>query len=464
MRERITSSVNHEISSLGLDQALIAQHQRQVQAFLAGDRTRQTFSILDTCRRDNGRIMPLLPLTTPHIADFAAAAFIPAAGAASRYCESLEQQRHTAQHHWLLPEEFAENMRQCPKALFPCKPDGTTFLELKSQEHEAIAAIKEQIFITPEHMQPLFEGKTAAFSIPTHYREQGPRQSTLRFDSQGAPYRDKDGQLSIVPAGHGALLPLLPEMRSLLPAEVKSLFIRNIDNVCGTDLEFIATTETFLGLNAYLLEQFAVLRNFQQDLPAADRAADSLLQQFPCRPLQEAELKCLSQLPRDQRLLWELMFRLFHLPLANAANLGQILARPLHLVGMVPNAGTDFGGAPVLIRDQQGCEMLLSLEFAHATPQDQERILKNPAYSTHFNPVFLCTELQPLGSLAAPVDFSLVVEKQFEGRKVYYVETILYEHLINSAFANVVLVDLPRSVFKPHKTIDDTVRHNLSDL
>ena len=52
--------------------------------------------------------------------------------------------------------------------------------------------------------------------------------------------------------------------------------------------------------------------------------------------------------------------------------------------------------------------------------------------------------------------FWLVSCKSWKNENVYYHETLLYELLGNSEYANIVFVEVPRLAFLPHKILDAT--------
>ena len=56
----------------------------------------------------------------------------------------------------------------------------------------------------------------------------------------------------------------------------------------------------------------------------------------------------------------------------------------------------------------------------------------------------------------------IFAEKRWKGQTVYYHESLLYEILGNSSFANLLFLELPRIFFNPHKTLNDTKGQSLT--
>ena len=55
-----------------------------------------------------------------------------------------------------------------------------------------------------------------------------------------------------------------------------------------------------------------------------------------------------------------------------------------------------------------------------------------------------------------------MAEKTYRGQAVVYYETVLYELIGHSDFANTVFVEVPRQVFHPHKTLRDALDRTLA--
>lgn len=489
---------------LGLDPKRILAHWKRL-FHCHGAESGETFELLDTCRKDNGRLLELERILAgsevPKSAELSGyAAFVPAAGAASRYMSALEPLRKSVEC-WdfaaisgalrdllpflgVLPERLQEmisapssglsdedrkwlkELFRSPKALLPCEPGGLSFLAQKAREHNFFDCFKLQIFVTPPGQKDTFQACIEGEMGPEKaFYEQGVACSTLRFSPDGQPVRNEKGLLSQVPAGHGSLANLFPKI-ARDHSQVEALFIRNIDNVCGVNQKCRELTHEFLGAHTKVLKIFQSIRKvlqgnrpgigFQDGLLSLQRMGDD-------KALSDGEQSFLRAIPNERSyLLWEILFRLFQTPLSEVGqgkdrDLLRLFERPVTLMGQVKNLGHDKGGSPVVVQTKDG-PMSLCLERPHASLQDQKEVLDNPKKATHFNPVFAATELGAQPSFNdAQTDFWLMAKKNWQGKKVVYYETILYEILGNCKTMNCIFVEVPRYVFNPRKSLADAL-------
>lgn len=441
----------------GFDLGALELHQQRVLKFLH-DKTKPLFAILDTCRTDNGSIRTI-PTGVPDTPS-GFVAFVPAAGAASRYHVSILQ---------LTGKEAP----LVPKAILPAVREGQTFLELKIEEHSRMQGLVGQVFVAAAGQSPIFEKalqeSSLSKSMPCKVIEQDASLSTVRFSTTGAVVFEADGTPSMVPAGHGALAATFPKCRDFF-GTAHSLFIRNIDNVCGTRTAAVDATTRFLGFHQKVLNLVGGIR---QLLAQGDWNGGK----------EQAQLLCaFVNIPIDpkwipERILLEVLSILFHTPWylfpTNAPVNGsdntmlrsaifQHFKRPVNTLGMVPNSGKDVGGTPVFARSS-GNDLHLCLEVCHASPEDYAAFLSNPAKATHFNPVFVAAEIPVspaiYGSMEHP--FWTIAEKQYRGESVFYHETLLYEVIGNGMLSNCIFVEIPRSLFNPHKTVQDALGRSI---
>ena len=100
----------------------------------------------------------------------------------------------------------------------------------------------------------------------------------------------------------------------------------------------------------------------------------------------------------------------------------------------------------------------------HVSGADRKHFLENPLIATHFNPGFCAVEIPQDADYYSKQnrDFWLMAEKVYRGEQVVYYETVLYELLGNSSFANTVFVEVPRLVFNPHKALRDAMNQSLT--
>ncbi|NBQ52561.1 MAG: DUF4301 family protein [Proteobacteria bacterium] len=136
--------------------------------------------------------------------------------------------------------------------------------------------------------------------------------------------------------------------------------------------------------------------------------------------------------------------------------LAGLFARPVNVLGQVPNSGNDVGGTPVFVQRPDGIKEKLCIEVVHVDREQVESVLKNLSVATHFNPVFVASELMDdFGGYNLEHPYWSCVRKRFDGADVYYYESFLYEILGSSSLSNAVFIEIPRLLFNPHKTLSD---------
>lgn len=490
------------LHALGLDPAVISSHQRHVKRFIS-KAVELVFPVIDTCQKSNGGILPCLPGAEPQLNSVVS--FVPAAGASSRWLaplaplmEALRHRGRTGVEEALtllvesgvadcpLPKSLGSLVRfwrekghlpkdwraddllvdiDAPKAFYPAVIDGTTFLELKRAEDDAMKGLAGEVFVCPPGRVDDFKKRLKACgstsSLPSTFFEQGMNLATVRFNSKGDVCLTPDMTVSSVPSGHGALLRLFPDVRHVFP-DADSVWIRNIDNVVGTSPEVVAASRDFLGTHRVILNAVKEIRvalshdNFEQ----AQRHASMLLTLWP-----------LVRAPRDEAIdesnpLVKILARLFHAPLHGVASNEQIkalFARPVVTMGQVPNTARDIGGTCVFAT-VNGDWQKLCLEVPHASDADRQTFLADPQKATHFNPVFVAAEIPSDKALEGWHDhpFWLIAKKMWLGQEVWYQESILYEMLGSSKYTNVTFVEIPRILFNPHKGLPDARGRQMS--
>jgi hypothetical protein len=519
----LSTDLNQELRALGLSPEQIATHRERLMAAIARNE-KPLFKVVDTCRVDNGGLLPEDALARlvaagaprpPAAAGTGIVGFVPAAGAASRYSQplatlvealesgdanatvqSLGALRDEGALSWPLPDAIrrllqnpeqgrslapdaralAAKMLSLPKALMPCVGEGTTFFAVKAHEHDAVNGLEGAVYVTPLGAGPQFkDALPAAAKRHAAFLEQGPALSTIRFRRDGEPFREADGKPSLVPAGHGALATLFPEVRGAFP-QATALFIRNIDNVMGVTPVTVAATEAFLALFQTLHASMRQIRGalVEGRLAEAAEVARPLRALAPAgigRQRVETFLRSLGS--EAERTLWEVQLKLFHTrppeaPLADDStrvfHLARLYERPLNILGQVPNSGKDVGGTPCFVETPRGIEKVC-IEVPHVSEHDKTVYLADPARATHFNPVFAVCEVtaEPDYYAEQNEDFWLMAEKTYRGEKVVYYETVLYELIGNSGTANALFAAVPRSLFNPHKVLKDAVNRSLRD-
>ncbi len=490
------------LTAMGLDPIEVNLHHQRILRALQ-NRESDYLPIIDTCRLDNGGIVPM-PVHTGSTDARGFVAVTLAAGAASRYSEPLLALRQALEsgnllqlnqsledlvahqaRTWPLPPVLAQLLAQDtpipkfpppseineilaamqqPKGLFPCNQSGHSFASMKNMEHANLRGIEGQAFIVAPHKRPDFEAlaQREGFLPGTVFLEQGPELSTIRFWDDGSPVME-DGRYSPVPAGHGTLLKLWPQMHRRFPS-AHSAFIRNVDNVTGTDAEVMDATHHFLNFHSTILKSIRLIR---QHLTTSQwqgclAPIQMLWELFP-------EIRKTAT-PRNNisaiQCLWEVQQDIFQLSPSQKIHvlkqhggdeqlaLQWLYSRPVNTLGQVPNRGRDVGGSAVFVRTAVGPEKVC-LELPHASPEDVARFLKDPTRATHFNPVFVAAELgqTPSPAFDEHQPLWILARKKYHGRPVLYHETVLFELLGNNMMANVLFPEIPRFLFHPHKTL-----------
>jgi hypothetical protein len=528
------AALRDAIEACELDYDTIKTHRDLIAAAYKSGK-KPAFKILDTCRLNNGGILPVdWPYGVKLSGDAAkekgsnVVAFTPAAGAASRYyaplvplieavngndkalvVAALQDLKDANAASWPLPAEVRELIEEpdaafkltasarsllksilnSPKALLPIAKDQFSFLKAKQIEHQSLGNLHADVYVTQVGQDHAFSAEldddtlTVGAKAPLRrlFLEQGTALSTIRFLPQGEPYVDAGGAISIVPAGHGALAELFPRVKRVFP-QADSIFIRNIDNVSGTSEKALGAIRHFFEAHDYVWKVLQAIRGALK-LGDYDEAAKYSQQILATRAsttvtgfaegMQRSAKKLLNQIDDvSRRSLWELQLLFFHTPLHivqekfSDKGLFELYQRPFNILGQVPNSGRDIGGTPCFVikagaNSESNPEILkICLELPHASDQDQQFFLKNPDFATHFNPVFVIAEIgsDPRYYSRQNQDFWLLAEKKHRGTSVVYFETVLFELLGNSQFANTLFIEIPRILFNPHKSLEDAAK------
>ncbi|RZA15513.1 MAG: DUF4301 family protein [Proteobacteria bacterium] len=495
-----------EIKTYGLSAHDIAIHQRRIKVSLKSAKT-SFIPIIDSFRLDNGGILPKQFYRSDERAQAEGfVAFVPAAGAASRYFQPLQNLRQAitdkneeslttelarlkkeGASNWPLPaalsalihsNDAVPSMNELqtvldeiswPKALLPCRKNAESFLQKKVLEHKAMKGLVAEVYVAPLGCSESFQKHLGEPEAKIKFLEQGPELSTLRFTREGDPFRDEDDKLSLVPAGHGMLVRLFPEITKMFGTAAHSLFIRNIDNVIKEEAACLADTESFLLQHQEVLKGLKAIRLAlaAKNIDQAAKIAEDMLSRFPSGKFEKPQW--VKSFTPSEQLLWTLQLKIFHCPQvlaktllkskSSAEALTALYKRPFNSLGQVPNNGKDVGGSPVRARHDGG-EVAICLELPHASPDDRKTFLEDPKVATHFNPVFVAAEL-PEDMAAYDLEqcpFWILAEKNIHGTPVVYHEIVLYEVLGNSYTANVIFPEIPRRLFNPHKSLLDGVK------
>lgn len=284
------------------------------------------------------------------------------------------------------------------------------------------------------------EYEAANQRLEISFSEQKRSTDTIAVDEHNGPVRDENGMLFFRPAGHGALLENLNDLKGDI------IFIKNIDNVVPDRLK--ETTYLYKKLlGGYLIQ----LQN----------RIFYYLEKIALNDLHESEITEAAHFARSG-LSIELPSDFDFLPAARKNEmLFDKFDRPLRVCGMVKNQG-EPGGGPFWARGRDGSISLQIVEKTQVDPQseDQRRIWES---STHFNPVDLVCGVRDYKGenfdlhRFSDSDAGFISTKSKNGKSVKAMEL---PGLWNGGMAYwiTVFVEVPLITFNPVKTINDLLR------
>ncbi|OOG73771.1 DUF4301 family protein [Algoriphagus sp. A40] len=308
--------------------------------------------------------------------------------------------------------------------------------------------VKIHFTVSPEHEEKFKAeiGKvlpslksSSRVEFEVSYSHQKKSTDTIAVTMDNTPFGEDDGSLLFRPAGHGALLDNLNDIKADL------IFIKNIDNVVPDRLK--ETTKNYkMAIAGLLLEVqekvFQALRGMESEY--RETYAEMAEKVF------KEDLK--GKLPSDfgSKSKEE-----------KAAFLKTKLNRPIRVCGMVKNTG-EPGGGPFWIQESDGSQSLQILETAQIDLNDPDS-KKHFQASTHFNPVDLvCGTKDYKGNSFDLMQFrdmqtGFITEKSKSGRDLKALEL---PGLWNGAMAgwNTLFVEVPLITFNPVKTVNDLLR------
>ncbi|MCU4155820.1 DUF4301 family protein [Carboxylicivirga sp. A043] len=309
---------------------------------------------------------------------------------------------------------------------------------------------KVHFTVSPEHHElfkaqlntgkkPIEQQYNIKFDVDFSFQKQS--TDTIAVNPDNTPFRQEDDSLLFRPAGHGALIENLNELKAEL------IFVKNIDNVVP-EYQLPETVKYKQLLAGILLDKkekvFKILEGL--DNANSNNFANTINKgiEFLCVELQMNRVK-LEALSNDEKV----------------AAIKEKLNRPIRICGMVKNEG-EPGGGPFWVKQKDGSISLQIVEGAQIDPTDteQQAILKA---STHFNPVDLVCytkdykgEKFDLKQFVDP-DTGFISEKTQNGKALKALEL---PGLWNGAMAHwlTFFVEVPVSTFNPVKTVMDLLR------
>ncbi len=287
---------------------------------------------------------------------------------------------------------------------------------------------------------------------------QDPKTDTIAVTPDNKPFLKEDGTVLTRPAGHGALIYNLNDLKEELVS------IKNIDNVAVERLLPVTARykKALMGKALMLRDQvFGYITEFNQ--LTAVLTASPLVNYIPgyntipsdpyatpacqmlCNEVEEF-LKtefCIS-IPEQKDCK------------ARALILMEKLNRPIRVCGMVRNEG-EPGGGPFIIRDKKGCTSLQILESVQISDPTKMK------ESTHFNPVDLVCLLHDYNGekfdLTRFVDpqTGFISSKSYQGRELKALEL---PGLWNGAMSDwlTAFMEVPIETFNPVKVVLDLLK------
>lgn len=301
--------------------------------------------------------------------------------------------------------------------------------------------------VSPEHKEafrkafeqvlPEYE-KRFGVIFDISFSEQKPSTDTIAVNPDNTPFRNRDGALLFRPAGHGALIENLNDLKADL------VFVKNIDNVVPDRLKG-ETIRYKKALGGFLLRKRNEVYSILNLLDGAPEEGIKEALFFVEEELHAALPSSFSGLSIKEK--YHYLYR--------------FLNRPIRVCGMVKNEG-EPGGGPFLVEDAEGNRSLQIVEASQINMKDsrQASIVKS---ATHFNPVDLVCSIKDY--TGKPFDLlqfvdpltGFISEKSKDGKVLKAQEL---PGLWNGAMAQWItfFVEVPLITFNPVKTINDLLR------
>ncbi len=298
-------------------------------------------------------------------------------------------------------------------------------------------AFAEQFAQEERSAASLFSSKGTAFDVT--YSVQDPETDTIAVAMDNTPVTDTDGSLLRRPAGHGALLKNLNQLR------YDCIFIKNIDNVAKDALlpDTIEWKKTLGG----------ILHSIQKRVFLYTEALSSSWTS------EELELEIISFC--REKLFMDLSRELPGLSGAGRREfLFQALHRPIRVCGVVKNVD-EPGGGPFWVEGERG----ESLQIVESAEVDQGSSAQRGIWesSTHFNPVDIVCGVKNfkgekfnLNGFVDP-EAGIITEKTLGTKKIKALEL---PGLWNGSMSGwiTVFVEVPSTTFNPVKTLWDLLK------
>jgi len=274
--------------------------------------------------------------------------------------------------------------------------------------------------------QTFFENHPTAIQNIS-FSSQDPETHIPALDKNKMPARNENGEVFLRPAGHGALLKNLQELKG------ECVFIQNIDNI--TEASHHADVSAYRKLMGGVLltvveERNNLLKDLENKVKNSETRAISFLEKWFASP-------------------------------KNNTTVFEQLNKPLRVCGMVENTG-EPGGGPFWVKDDAGFELKQIVEKAQLNKEDLEQLAVFEK-STHFNPVdMVCHFADHNGNKYNLEEYrnptaALISEKLMLGNRTNVIEL---PGLWNGSMWdwNTVFVEISSRVFHPVKTVNDLLK------
>ncbi|MFC2125113.1 DUF4301 family protein [Bacteroidota bacterium] len=266
---------------------------------------------------------------------------------------------------------------------------------------------------------------------------QRPENDAIAVDLDNNPFYQDDGSILFRPAGHGALLANLNDLKGDI------VFIKNIDNVVPDQLKPI-TIQFKKALAGLLLEYQGRIFEYLDILNNEEVLSPSLIEEIS--DFMKNELCIIA--PGGEHIEAKEYF------------IGK-LNRPLRVCGMVKNEG-EPGGGPFWAVNPDGSVSLQVVESAQVDFDNSEQ-KEIASRATHFNPVDLVCALKNykgeyfnLNNFVDP-ETGFISLKSQSGRDLKSLEL---PGLWNGSMSdwNTIFVEVPIETFNPVKVVNDLLR------
>lgn len=323
------------------------------------------------------------------------------------------------------PKAIIEFHKEEARSILPIEEHVKEGVEYCSSEQK----MRLHFTVSPEHLEDIKRAtnealkKCAVCDISVTYSFQTRSTGTIAVYENNEPVRLDDHSLMLRPGGHGALI------NNLNDISAQMIFIKNIDNVCKSELQPLHTRYKKV-LAGRLLEVREELHSLINGLSSNSGRKEAV---------------------RFIKYRWGI-------EVEAEEDIRRYLDRPIRVCGMVKNTGAP-GGGPFWIKKANGSKSLQIVESSQidmSIPQ-QKAIFEQ---STHFNPVDLvCWVRNSEGEKFDLLkyrdnDTGFITEKSFNGKTIKAQEL---PGLWNGAMADWIteFVEVPLETFNPVKTVFD---------